>query len=413
MDDARVMQPVVEVKDAGGAAAQLEGWALEAGFDRACLAVLEPSRQGEHLRCWLDAEMHADMAWLASRTEVREDPAQLLPGARSVLCVALQYHPLVGEDEPVGDLWPRVARYARGRDYHDVMGKRLRALAAKIREAFPGCDTRPYVDTGPILEREVAARAGLGVQGKNILLLHRDWGSWFLLGELLLTLDLTAEGLAEEVMAEGHKAGEAAADLCGRCSRCLDACPTGALVEPYRLDSNRCISYWTIEHRGDLPVTAREMIGDWVFGCDICQEVCPWNDRPRSGRPLAGDHPLLRLPPQRRELDLTGLLRLDREGYVERFQVSPMKRAKLEGLRRNAAVVMGNRGEEKYIQPLAEVLAEDDPLLRRHAAWALGRIGGSDAETVLRSRRESEQDASVQCEIDAALERFMNAEPGS
>jgi epoxyqueuosine reductase len=298
--------------------------------------------------------------------------------------VALQYHPLEGEEEPGGDLWPRVARYARGRDYHDVMGKRLKKLAARIREAFPGADTRPYVDTGPILERELAARAGLGVVGKNTNLLHRRWGSYFLLGELLLTLDLAPD--------------EPISDVCGRCTRCLDACPTDALREPYRLDSNRCISYWTIEHRGDLPVEAREMVGDWVFGCDVCQEVCPFNHRPRPG-----SEPLLRLPPERRELDLAGLLALDREGYVERFQVSPMKRAKLPGLRRNAAVAMGNRGDRRYLPALAAALGDDEPVVRRHAAWALGKIGVAEARSALLAARAGEADPGVLGEIDAAL----------
>ncbi len=379
-------------------AARLVRWALEAGFDEAGIAPLTPSRQGGALRRWLDRGEHAGMEWIARRVELREEPAKLLDGARSVLCVALQYWPLEGEAEPEGDLWPRVARYARGRDYHDVMGKRLKKLAARIRDQL-GCDTRPYVDTGPVLERELAARAGLGAQGKNTMLLSRDRGSYFLLGEILLTLpwkDLNPEGSGEAVAA-------AVTDLCGNCQRCLDACPTGALVEPYRLDSNRCISYWTIEHRGDLPEAAREMIGDWVFGCDICQEVCPWNDRPRSGRPLAGDHPQLRLPPKRGALDLIGLLELERDGYVERFQVSPMKRAKLEGLRRNAAVVMGNRGEDRYVPALASTLEQAQPALRRHAAWALGRIASPAARSALRRAEDVEGDASVRREILTAL----------
>ncbi len=343
-------------------AERLRRWALEEGFDRAGIASLEPSDQGAHLRRWVARGDHAGMEWIARRLEIREDPARLLLGSRSALCVALQYYPLVGEDEPEGDLWPRVARYARGRDYHDVMGKRLKKLAARIGEAFPGCGTRPYVDTGPILERELAARAGLGAQGKNTQLLHPEVGSWFLLGELLLTLDLTPS--------------EPVADLCGRCTRCLDACPTGALAEPYRLDSNRCISYWTIEHRGALPEAAREMLGDWVFGCDVCQEVCPWNQPTRPGGrreegPTPGDHEELRLPPERAELDLVGLLALDREEYLERFRASPMKRAKLEGLQRNAAVAMGNRGEERYVPVLERARNNADPVVSEHAAWAL------------------------------------------
>ena len=380
------------------AAARLKRWALDAGFDQAGVAALTPSEQGAALRRWLDRGEHASMAWLARRTEIREDPSSLLEGARSALCVTFQYWPLAGETEPEGDLWPRVARYARGRDYHDVMGKRLKRLAARIREAYPDCGTRPYVDTGPILERELAARAGLGAQGKNTMLLSRDRGSWFLLGEILLTLDLTAGRDC------GGEAGlRPVADLCGQCSRCLEACPTGALIEPYRLDSNRCISYWTIEHRGDLPPEAREMIGDWVFGCDVCQEVCPYNDRPRSGRPLAGDHPELALPPERAAVDLAGLLALDREQYVERFRVSPMKRAKLEGLKRNALVAMGNRRDPDYLPALERCLERDSPLLRRHAAWALGRLGSAASAAALERALTVESDPSVRAEIRSAL----------
>jgi len=339
-------------------AATLKRWALEAGFTRAGIASLEPlDRGGEALRRWLERGDHAGMHWMARRSQRRADPAQLLPGARTVLCVALQYYPLRGAVEPAGDLWPRVARYARGRDYHDVMGRQLKALAARIRAAYPLCGTRPYVDTGPLLERELAARAGLGAVGKNTNLLDRQWGSWFLLGELLLTLELPSD--------------TPVSDLCGRCTRCLDACPTGALAEPYRLDSNRCISYWTIEHRGELPEKVREITGDWVFGCDICQEVCPWNHRPRCG-----EHPQLDLPPERAALDLAGLLDLDRAGYLERFRRSPIKRVKLAGLRRNAAVAMGNRRDRRYIPALTRALEADEPMVRRHAAWALERIGG-------------------------------------
>ncbi len=385
--------------------ARLVRWALDAGFDQAGVAALTPSEQGAALRSWLERGEHASMAWLAQRTEVREDPASLLPGARSALCVTLQYWPLAGESEPEGDLWPRVARYARGRDYHDVMGKRLKRLAARIREAFPGCGTRPYVDTGPILERELAARAGLGAQGKNTMLLSRDRGSWFLLGEILLTLDLTGDG-------GGGAGARPVADLCGQCSRCLEACPTGALVEPYRLDSNRCISYWTIEHRGDLPAEAREMIGDWVFGCDVCQEVCPYNHRPRSGRPLPGDHPELALPPERAEVDLAWLLRLDREQYVERFKVSAMKRAKLEGLKRNALVAMGNRGAGRYLPALERCLQQGEPALRRHAAWALGRLGSAASVAALRRALAVESEPSVRIEIESALEVEIEQENG-
>jgi epoxyqueuosine reductase len=335
----------------------LKSWALAAGFDRAGVAALSPSADGEAYLRWLARGDHAGMGYLERRVEARLDPASLLPGARSALCVALQYWPLAGEaEEPAGDLWPRVARYARGRDYHEVMGERLAAVAERITAEFPGAGTRPYVDTGPVLERELAARAGLGAVGKNTNLLHPEGGSWFLLGELLTTLDLDPD--------------LPLADLCGSCTRCLDACPTGALPEPYRLDANRCISYWTIEHRGAIPEAMREGLGDWVFGCDICQEVCPWN-----AAPPPVDHPELALSTARAPLDLAGLLSLPREEYVRRFRGSPMKRAKLAGLRRNAALAMGNRGDPRHLPALARALDDPEPEVAEAARWALGRFG--------------------------------------
>jgi epoxyqueuosine reductase len=358
--------------DAARRASLLKTWALEAGFDRAGVARLRTSEQGAAFRSWVARGDHAGMGWLGRGIESRLDPARVLPGARSALCVAIDYHPLAAAEEPEGDLWPRVARYARGRDYHEVMSARLAAVEERIARAFPGTATRRYVDTGPLLEREIAARAGLGI---------------------LMSLDLAPD--------------PPVADLCGRCTRCLDLCPTGALPEPYRLDANRCISYWTIEHRGDLPPEAREWLGEWVFGCDVCQEVCPWNVRREvrgaaEGRTPA-DHPELRLPSERRELDLAGLLRLSRDEYVERFRGSPMKRAKLEGLQRNAAVAMGNRGDARYAASLAEALATGGPMLRRHAAWALGRIGTTEARAALERALETEEDASVMEEIREAL----------
>ena len=354
------------------------------------MATLAPPEHGGAFQLWLSRGDQAGMEYLSRRIEARLDPMTVLPGARSALCVALQYHPLDREDgkeEPAGDLWPRVARYARGRDYHDLMGERLKSLAGRIAAAFPGTESRPYVDTGPVLERELAARAGLGVVGKNTNLLHPEGGSWFLLGELFLTLDLDPD--------------LPIADLCGSCTRCLEACPTGALPAPYRLDSNRCISYWTIEHRGPLPEAARVGMGEWVFGCDVCQEVCPWN----TGIAEEGGarHPELSLPPERRRLDLVALLNLPREEYVERFRGSPMKRPKLPGLQRNAAVAMGNRRDPRYVPALAQALAEGESLVRRHAAWALGRIGGAAARRELAAALEREEEGEVREEIQAAL----------
>jgi epoxyqueuosine reductase len=364
----------------------VRGWALEEGFDRAGVARLERASTGQAYLSWLERGDHAEMAYLSRRVELRLDPRQMLEeGAKTALCVALQYHPVAGDTAAEGDLWPWVARYARGLDYHDLLLRQLRRLAGRITEGFPGSQCRPYVDTGPVLERELGARAGLGAVGKNTNLLDGETGSWFFLGELFLDLDLEPD--------------TPVADLCGSCVACLEACPTGALPEPYRLDSNRCISYWTIEHRGVIPAEVRPTLGSWVFGCDICQEVCPVNTEPE-----ARDHPELRLTADRSDLDLAGLLTVGRESYVERFRGSPMKRAKQEGLQRNAAVAMGNLRDPGYVPALAAALASSSDLVRGHAAWALGRIGGRVAEEILRQRLAIEDSTEVQSEIRVALE---------
>jgi epoxyqueuosine reductase len=362
---------------------------MEAGFDRAAVASLEPSAYREPFERWLAEGLHAGMGYLERHAGRRFDPRKMLEGARSVLVVALQYASPAAQGETagaLGDLWPRVARYARGVDYHELMGQRLTALAARIEEGFPGAGSRWYVDTGPVLERELAERAGLGVFGKNTNLLHPEAGSWFLLGELFLTLELAPRN-------------EPLADLCGSCSRCLEACPTGALPEPYRLDANRCLSYWTIEHRGPLPLEMRPAIDDWVFGCDICQEVCPYNQQDGTGRAPEA----FSVPQVRRSLDLVGLLALDRTAYLELFRGSSMKRARLDGLRRNAAVALGNRRRAEDVAPLVEALTDADALVRRHAAWALGRIGGDAARRGLFEALRGERDDAVSDEIRGAL----------
>lgn len=302
----------------------LIAWAREAGFHLAGITALATARHGDAFRAWIERGDHAGMTYLERGIEERCDPTRLLPGARSALVVGWRYAPLSGDGEPTGDLWPRVARYARGADYHDTLKVRLRGLAERIEASFPGTAARIGVDTSAILERDLGAAAGIGWIGKNTMLIHPVEGSWFLIGEILLTLELEPD--------------QPMADRCGTCTRCLDACPTGALPEAYRLDANRCISYWTIEHRGEFPAHVPALLGDWVFGCDVCQDVCPWNRKPE-----AVDVPEFALPEARRELDLAGLLGLSREDYVERFRGSPMKRAKLEGLQRNASAVVENR----------------------------------------------------------------------
>ncbi len=366
---------------------RLTAWALELGFDRAGVAALGPASTGHAYLAWLERGDQAGMAYLEHRVESRLDPRTLLPGARSAICVALHYAPRPAENEPLGDLWPRVARYARGRDYHNFMGRRLRRLAARIRREFPGTAARAYVDTGPVLERELAAAAGLGAVGKNTMLLHPRGGSYFLLGEVLTTLELEPD--------------QPLADLCGSCSRCLEACPTGALAAPYRLDSRRCISYWTIEHRGPIDTEMRDELGGWVFGCDLCQEACPWN----AGPPFS-ERGEFALAEERRDLDLGGLLALTGTDYRGRFRGSPLQRAGREGLQRNAALALGAGPAERATSTLAAALRVAEPLARGHAAWALGGLRSPAARKALREALASEADDAVRSEITGALARW-------
>ncbi|REJ82217.1 MAG: tRNA epoxyqueuosine(34) reductase QueG [Acidobacteria bacterium] len=383
-------------------------WALEAGFHRAGVAELEPSGREAEYRDWLARGGNAGMRYLERRLDERFDPRRLLRGrARTALCVALHYFPprsRGGErrerrdpqrsdserDETMAPnpLWRGVARYAQGEDYHRVMERRLWPLAERIVEAFPGSAAHVYVDTGPVLERELAARAGLGVPAKNTMLLHRQ-GSWFLLGEVLLSLEVApSEPLA--------------VDLCGSCTRCLDACPTGAFPEPFVLDARRCISYWTIEERGQVPPDLAGQFGEWVFGCDVCQEVCPWNHRL-----VEVDEPELELPAERAALDLVSLATIGRRDYVESLQHSALKRPKQIGLQRNALIALGNAGVDlasreaasegeaggapgfgrREVDALTAALRSSEPLLRQTASDSLRRI------VVAASGRAAEREA--------------------
>ncbi|MBI4636903.1 MAG: tRNA epoxyqueuosine(34) reductase QueG [Candidatus Rokubacteria bacterium] len=299
-------------------ASAVKARALEFGFDRVAIGPAGPPEHGRAFERWLDAGYAGGMDYLARGRAERLDPLRLLPGARSVVAVALAYN--VDDGDPS---WRPVARYARGRDYHDVMRPRLERLAGFIDEAArPGVRSRVAVDTSAVLERDLAARAGLGWVGKNTNLLSLSLGSYFFIGIVLTTAELLADGPLP--------------DRCGTCTACLDACPTGAFVAPYVLDARRCISYLTIEHRGDIPEPLQEGIGEWIFGCDICQEVCPWNRKPEPAREpaFAPEGPL---PP------LDELLQLDEVGFRARFRRSAIRRAKRAGLLRNVALVLAHR----------------------------------------------------------------------
>jgi epoxyqueuosine reductase len=265
------------------------------------------------------------MQWLSKRFDERVDPATYMRGAQSVICVAMNYHvPLEPLPEQQRAHHGRIARYALGDDYHEIIKRRLHELADWIRQRAPHASTRAAVDTAPVMEKELAARAGVGWVGKNTCLINPRVGSWLLLGEIITTLRLPPD--------------EPAVDRCGTCRRCLDACPTGALTAPYQLDARRCISYLTIEHRQDVPDEFAPDIGDWVYGCDICQDVCPWNKK----APAASDPALApRFPTG--TIDLRQLLQWRDEDYRAALKNSAMKRVKLPVLQRNARIVAENR----------------------------------------------------------------------
>jgi len=378
--------------DRGPAAltAELRRRARAEGFDDFGVAPASvPRRDARRLDAWLEAGRHAGMDWMLRHRDVRRDPARLLPGCRHVVMVTLDYFRDDGAERPgLG----RVARYARGRDYHRVFGKRLRRLAAWLAEAS-GAPSRSFVDTGPVLERAFAERAGLGWIGKNACLIAPDRGSWFVLGEIL-----TAARLVDDA--------PDAVDRCGSCTACLTACPTEAFVEPGVVDARRCISYWTIEHRGPIDPAVRVGIGEWLFGCDDCQTVCPWNRR--FVRPAAAGGPF-----EPRD-DLAGLdpievLDLDDAGFRRRFEGTPLMRARRDGLRRNACIVLGNAGDRRAVPRLVAALDDDDAAVRSHAAWALGRIGGEVAGDALARAASRERDPAVRAEIDAGIRAISDS----
>jgi epoxyqueuosine reductase len=331
--------------------------ALELGFDRVAIGSAEPPEHGGALEAWLDAGYAGTMGYLERGRADRLDPARLLPGVRSIVAVALSYNPAAAEG-PDED-WRPVSRYARGRDYHDVLRPRLTELGEFIRTAAGAAvESRASVDTSAVLERDLAARAGLGWIGKNTNLLTPSLGSYFFIGILLTTAELDVD--------------QRQPDRCGTCTACLDTCPTRAFVGPYVLDARRCISYLTIEHRGDIAGDLAEQIGEWVFGCDVCQEVCPWNRKAEPGR-----EPLLE--PSGSLGSLESLLALDQNAFRARFRGTALWRTKRTGLLRNAAIVLANRGDRAAVGALTRARADDDPVVRRAAAWALARLGAGEA----------------------------------
>jgi epoxyqueuosine reductase len=342
------------------------------GFELAGIAAANPADSFERLREWLDQGFAGEMNYLPRRAQAYRHPASILSEVRSVVMVGMNYNPpsggrlppegsqIQGTETPRLPSHGRIARYARGADYHHVLWERLNRLLEWVQGEAPGCRGRGVVDTAPLLERDFARRAGLGWFGKNTMLLNKRLGSYFFLGALLLDLALHPDSPHE-------------ASHCGTCSACLDACPTEAFVGPGVLDARRCISYLTIELRGQVPHELREGVGNWLFGCDVCQEVCPWNRKaPPASEPAF--HARSDLEPA----DLIELLGLSEEAFRERFRGTALMRAGRRGLLRNAALVLGNRGDPAALPALRRALGDPEPLIREVAQWAIDRISKKD-----------------------------------
>ncbi|HVA80388.1 MAG TPA: tRNA epoxyqueuosine(34) reductase QueG [Candidatus Binataceae bacterium] len=329
---------------------------------------------------WITSGRHGAMTYLAREPARRIDPRVIDSRFKSVVSLAYPYTAArPPEIDWRAELRGRIAAYALGPDYHDYVLKAARAVADALAARHPDSITRTYVDTGPVFEREWAVRAGLGWFGRNTMLLSREHGSYFFLAEIFTDLEIDAPAAPYR-------------DHCGTCRRCADLCPTGAIEDGYKLEPRVCISYLTIEHRGAIAHELRPKLGQWIFGCDICNDVCPWNSPPEPGATLAA------LP------YLPDLLALDDAGFGRRFTRSAIKRTKRRGLLRNAAVVLGNTGNRDAVAALARTLAgEHEDLVRGHAAWALGRLGGAPARRALEAAARRETDRAVLDEVARAL----------
>jgi epoxyqueuosine reductase len=345
--------------------------ACELGFDDCRVTTANPPESAPRFTQWLAERRHGEMAYLERTAPKRVDPQQVLPGARSVITLATSYAlerrgaREEGREPAPSDTQhaPRntrpsglVARYARYDDYHDILGERLKQLADFVNQSG-GEGTRSlwYVDTGPLLERDLAQRAGLGFIGKHTNLISRHLGNWIFLSEIITTLDLEPD--APE---QNH---------CGSCTRCITACPTAAITVPFQLDARRCISYLTIELKGAIPVELRPAIGNRIYGCDDCLQVCPWNRFAREGQMMKAQVRLDLTQP-----DLLELLALDEAGFKRRFAGTPMLRTKRRGLLRNVCVALGNIGDEKALPALQKAVTDPEPLIAEHATWAIEQI---------------------------------------
>jgi epoxyqueuosine reductase len=351
---------------------------IRLGFDRVGIAPAVTPPGYPNFRRWLEAGYGAGMGYLERQEPGREHPSSILEDVRSVVMVSVVYGSRddVGRAESPGPTSGKVARYARGADYHRVLWDKLEVLLDWLRTRCPDARGRAVVDTAPLLERDFARLAGLGWIGKNTMLIDRRLGSFTFLGALLTDLELAYDS--------PHRANH-----CGTCTRCLESCPTDAFAGPYQLDARRCISYWTIEHRGAIPDPDAGQLHGWVFGCDVCQDVCPWNRKAPSGRMAELDSRAEWVDP-----DLIRWLVESPDVWHTRLKGTAASRAKRAGLLRNAALVLGSRATVEAIDALAARLDDrrEDPIVRASSAWALGRIGTDGARAALLRHRDDDDD---------------------
>jgi len=325
------------------------------GFELVGIARAAPADGFASLQAWLDNGYAGEMGYMHRHAEARRHPSSILPEVRSVVMLGSCYAP----EGSASDL--QIARYARGQDYHDVLRQRLRQLLDWLQSQIAGCGGRGVVDTAPLLERDFARRAGLGWFGKNTMLLNKRLGSYFFLAALLLDLELEPDPPYEM-------------QHCGTCTACLDACPTAAFPEAGQLDARRCISYLTIELREPMPEELRPGVGSWLFGCDVCQEVCPWN---RKAPPT--QEPAFMPKSDLAALEATDILQLSEAEFRQRFAGTALLRSRRSGLLRNAAIVLGNRGDPAALPALERAAADPDPVVAEAATWAIARIRGGRA----------------------------------
>ena len=324
---------------------------------------IERERARAAYRAWIEGGFHGGMTWLERHEPAKYDPSRVLPGCRSVIVAGMNYYQRSGtRPSAAGEAIGRVARYAWGRDYHNALGKRLRRAVGVLRASHPGESFRPLVDASPLSERFLAGAAGIGFTGRNTLSISSAYGSWFFLGEILTTLELPSSSLAKPLHG-GCPAG---------CFRCGAACPTGALYAHGRVDARRCISYLTIEHGGSIPEELRPLMGDWVFGCDLCQETCPHNVRARET--TLADFTAHRAGER---LRLDELLALDDDAYRSRFAGTPLLRPGRDAMVRNACIAAANTGRADLVPVLAGLAGDRSPIVREHARWAVGRLTAS------------------------------------